>query len=135
MPPLWRRPWAIMIQDRPQSSAFREVTEWMMASGLNFRFRAKGRSMLPIIHEVEILYVQPISAEPIRVGDIVLFKKGAGFKAHRVIRKKNKVFITRGDAGIDAGDAVQGEKIVGKITSKECGETRQIIQLDGFASR
>ena len=70
-----------MVEDRPQSGAFREIAEGLIASGLNFRFRAKGRSMLPLIHDGEVLYVQPIRAEPIRVGDIVLFRKDAGFKA------------------------------------------------------
>src|SRR5437868_14817855 len=122
MPPPSRRHSASMIEDRPQSGAFREIAEGLIASGLNFRFRAKGRSMLPLIHDGEVLYVQPIRAEPIRVGDIVLFRKDAVFKSHRVIRKKNNLFIKTADADIDADDAEYGAKIVENTTSKESSE-------------
>jgi uncharacterized repeat protein (TIGR01451 family) len=124
-----------MAEDRAQSNVFREIASGLGESGFGFRFRAVGRSMLPTIEDGEIVCVQPIETRRIRVGDIVLFREGSGFKAHRVVRRKGISFVTRGDAGMEADGAIRGEEIVGKIVAKECGTTGQEIQLDGFASR
>ena len=90
--------------------------------------------MLPVIQDGEILHVQPANHR-LKVGDIVLFRQGTSFKAHRIIRKQKDHFTTRGDAGIDADAAIQKGQIVGKITAKECGESGAVIRLDSLQAR
>jgi hypothetical protein len=124
-----------MIEDRTQSRAFGAIANELVAAGLNFRFQARGRSMLPAIRDGEILHVQPVDTATIRVADLVLFKDGAGFKAHRVVRTQGGVFVTRGDAGLESDNAIRGSQIMGKIIAKECAETGRMMALDGFVPR
>jgi len=124
-----------MIEDRPDSAAFRELIVGLAASGLRFRFHAKGRSMLPAIRDGELLHVKPADPANIRVADIVLFRDGQGFKAHRVVRKCANVFVTRGDAGIEADGAIRGEQIMGKIIASECMHTGRVTALEGLGPR
>src|SRR6266567_4017380 len=121
-----------MIEDRTQSQAFGAIADELVAAGLSFRFQARGRSMLPTIRDEEILHVQPVDMTTIKRADIVLFKDGAGFKAHRVVRRQGGVFLTRGDAGLQPDNAIRGSQIMGKIIAKECTETGRMMALDGF---
>ena len=111
-----------------RTAAFGALADALLASRLGFRFQAHGRSMFPLIQDGEILHVQPVSSR-LKVGDIVLFREGANFKAHRIIRKQKDRFITRGDAGRDADAAIQKGQIVGKITAKECMKSGRIVSL------
>lgn len=123
-----------MNKDRPQSVAFAEVTDMLLEAGLEFRFQGRGRSMLPVIQDGEILHVKPADLKEIKVGDIVLFKDRSQFKAHRVIRREKEAFVTRGDAGVE-DTAIQGEQIVGKIIAKQCSETGRVMALGGLEPR
>ena len=125
-----------MIEYRTQSQAFGAIAAELVTAGLSFRFQARGRSMLPTIRDGEILHVQPVDTATIRVADLVLFKDGAGFKAHRIVqRRRNDVFVTRGDAGLEPDNAIRGSQIMGKIIAKECVETGRVVGLDGLMPR
>ena len=125
-----------MIEDRAQARAFGAIADELVAAGLSFRFQARGRSMLPAIRDGEILHVQPVDTATVRVADLVLFKDGAGFKAHRIVqRRRNDVFVTRGDAGLEPDNAIRGSQIMGKIIAKECVETGRVVGLDGLMPR
>jgi uncharacterized repeat protein (TIGR01451 family) len=124
-----------MTEDRTASQTFGELADGLLASGLGFRFQARGRSMLPLIDDGEILHVQQAKLTKLSVGDIVLFRQGTEFKAHRIIRKKNDQFITRGDAGGEADGAIAGGQIVGKIVAKECAKSGGTVRMDGLAAR
>jgi signal peptidase I len=124
-----------MAEDRPASRIFGQLADDMASSGLGFRFQAKGRSMLPTIQDGEILHVWPVDPASIRVGEIVLFRDRDGFKAHRMIRKKQGQFVTRGDSSVDVDDEVRREQIVGKVMAKECAATGRTISLDGVRAR
>ena len=112
-----------MIEDRTHSAAFSQVADSLLASGVEFRFQACGRSMLPFIQDGEILHVRAVDPKEIRVCEIVLYRDQSRFKAHRVTRKRRNVFTTRGDASLEADPVIRGEQIVGKITAKECATT------------
>jgi hypothetical protein len=91
--------------------------------------------MLPLINDGEILRVQPANPDRLKVGQIVLFRQGSDFKAHRIIRKQRDQIITRGDASSEPDGAIRGGQIVGKIVAKECQESGQIVLLDGVRAR
>jgi Peptidase S24-like len=124
-----------MIEDRPHSGIFHELTCELIAAGAKFRFQAKGRSMLPTIADGEILYVEPTTAAAVRIADIVLFRDARGFRAHRVVRKRKDIFVTRGDAGQESDRAIRDRQIVGKIVAKESAETRRIVCLSSSRAR
>jgi uncharacterized repeat protein (TIGR01451 family) len=126
-----------MTEERCASRVFGELADELLVSGAGFRFQAKGRSMWPLISDGEILHVQQTDAARLKVGDIVLFRKGAEFKAHRIIRrqKENDLFITRGDASCEADGAITGGQIVGKIIAKECANSGTLHSLDSLGAR
>jgi len=128
-------PSASLAEDRPASRIFAQLASVMTTSGLGFRFQAKGHSMLPIVQDGEILYVHPVDPCSIKIGEIVLFRDRDGFKAHRVLQKKQGLFITRGDSSVQADGAVQLDRIIGKVVAKECATTGQVICLQGPWSR
>src|SRR5450432_294052 len=129
-----------MTKERLESQTFGELTDELMTSRLGFRFQARGRSMWPLIDDGEILHVQPATTATLKVGDIVLFRQGAKFKAHRIIGKKQgqqqkDEFITRGDASAEVDGVVPGGQIVGKIIAKECMNSGRIVSLAGLRAR
>ena len=124
-----------MIEERAESQIFGQLARDLIESGLGFRFQAKGRSMLPTINDGDILHVQRVDTARLRVGDIVLFKDSLGFKAHRVVRKSKRVFVMRGDAGLEEDSTIPGGQIVGKIVAKECAEGGDKVALEGVVPR
>ncbi len=122
--------------ERVESRVFGKLVADLVGKGLSFRFRAKGRSMLPTIQDGEFLHVRPASAAKLKVGDVVLFEEGAEFKAHRIVRKLpgTDVFMARGDSGEEA-DSIRGGQIVGKIVAKECAKTGGVVSLEGRGAR
>ena len=122
-------------QDRPESSTFCLFAGEFISAGLGFRFQARGRSMVPLIQDGDILHVERARVAKLRVGDIVLFEKEKELKAHRIVGKRNQYFTMRGDAGVEGDGEVQGEQIVGKIIAKECRVSGRIISLDSTRER
>src|SRR6266567_7659862 len=121
-------------EDRAESSIFGQLVRELEESGFGFRFQARGRSMLPTIRDGDMLQVERVDPATLRVGDIVFFRSGGEFKAHRVIRKRKDFFLTRGDAGLEPETISRGE-IVGKIVAKECAKSGCRVVLQGTAPR
>ena len=90
--------------------------------------------MLPTVQDGEILHVRPVDPTSIKTGEIVLFCDGDGFKAHRVIRKERRSFITRGDTSEHADGKISTDQILGKIVAKECAASGEMVRLDGIAA-
>jgi uncharacterized repeat protein (TIGR01451 family) len=124
-----------MTEAQTNSHVFGQLATELLAGGIRFRFEAKGRSMLPVIQDGDLLHIQSADIAKLKVGDIVLFKTQREFKAHRIIRKHRKIFITRGDAGMDTDGAIRGEHIVGKVVAKECAKTGGVVSLQGCGPR
>jgi signal peptidase I len=124
-----------MTNDRAQSSVFHLLTNDLISNGYGLRFRAIGRSMLPTIQDGEIVRVEPVAASTLRIGDIVLLRQGAEFKAHRIIRNRGQYFITRGDTAMDADGEIRRDQILGRVTAKECIISGRMVRLDGPAAR
>jgi Peptidase S24-like len=124
-----------MTNDRAESSVFHLLTSELIAGGYGLRFQAKGRSMLPTIQDGEIVHVQPVVRYKLRIGDIVLLRSGAEFKAHRIIRKRGLGFITRGDSGVDTDGEIRCDQILGRVTAKEPINSRRLVRLDGMRTR
>lgn len=124
-----------MTQERAASAVFHLLTSELIAGGFGLRFQAKGRSMLPTILDGEIVHVKPVAGDTLKIGDIVLLRSGAEFKAHRIIRKRGELFITRGDAGVDTDGEIRRNQILGKVIAKEPVNSRRLVRLDGVSTR
>src|SRR3954464_11063404 len=101
------------IEERAESSTFADLASGLAASGISFRFQARGRSMLPVIEDGQVLHVKPAGQSRLRSGDIVLFQKDGEFKAHRILQKKGDRFVTRGDAGMHIDGEVARQQLIG----------------------
>lgn len=124
-----------MTQERAESAVFRLLTSELIAGGFGLRFQAMGRSMLPTIRHGEIVHVKPVASDMLRIGDIVLLRRGEKFKAHRIIRKRGPLFITRGDAGMEADGEIRGDQILGRVIAKESINSGRLVRLDGVRTR
>jgi hypothetical protein len=102
------------------SPAFTDAAADLLASGYRLRFRATGRSMHRAIADGEIITVEPIAADEVRWGDIVLYRAQKSVIAHRVEkigREFNRVtyLLVRGDASEYCDDPVLPEQVLGRI--------------------
>jgi len=76
----------------------------------------KGTSMLPLIRQGrDIMRIDRIVPEEVRLYDAVLFRRGEQFVLHRVVRCSGERFYIRGDNTL-TGEWVQPEKILGRLT-------------------
>lgn len=91
--------------------------------------------MLPTIHDGEILHIQPVITGKVRIGHIVLLRKGEEFRAHRIIRKRGELFITRGDAGMEDDGAIPRGQILGLVIAKRCLASGRTVRLDTLGAR
>ncbi len=91
---------------------------------LNY-FLYHGQSMKGVFHTGDCLYVEYISIEKIKPGDIVIYRglNGKGEErelVHRVIGKSSQGLITKGDNNLSRDNAVVGpDNYLGRVISYE----------------
>jgi hypothetical protein len=112
---------------------FAEMVCDVLGIGCCVRFRAQGWSMTPTIKETEKITVKPATPSEVRVGDIVLYRKGGKLTAHRVMKTGSRRFIVRGDALRDSDPPVEAAQILGKVVSVE--RAGRCVSLTGRAAR
>ena len=112
---------------------FADLSAAILGRGSSIRFRARGRSMLPLVRHRDVLTARPVSVKRLRVGDIVLHRIGRDrLVAHRIVRlgqTDGKAMVTtRGDASLNPGDQVSAEQVLGHVVAVRRG-TRS-VRLD-----
>lgn len=101
-----------------------------------FEVPIQGHSMRPLIHDGDVACVLPFPRHPIRVGDVVLFRREAFLVAHRVVAMKaengENLVAERGD---NAGVIVWRPEweILGCVYRVR--SPRRTIDLNGFSAR
>ena len=77
-----------------------------------------GTSMSPLIKEGDMLLVQH-AKHPIRLGDVIVFKRAKGFIAHRVVfirKNSNKsVYRTKGDNLCSFDASLTQSSVLGRV--------------------
>ena len=91
----------------------------ILAHGNSLRFKASGRSMLPVIKSGDIVEVGPLTNEII-IGDILLYRNSRSEAVvHRMIgrvRGENQVFfLVKGDSSSETDELVSEAQILGKV--------------------
>jgi hypothetical protein len=111
---------------------FTDVCADLLQHGCCVRFRADGHSMAPTIRPGETLIVEPLGAAAPRPGDILLYRWGAGVRAHRLLRidrTSSASLVTQGDA-LDSPDApVPTDLVIGRVRAVE--RHRRTVPLTG----
>lgn len=91
--------------------------------------------MLPVIWPGDELVVEPIAGSGVAEGDIVLFRSGSRFVAHRVVasNSSNSTVHTQGDALSQGDPPVPSAGILGRVSfimrDGKCIELRKTPRL------
>ncbi|HEY0407625.1 MAG TPA: S24/S26 family peptidase [Pyrinomonadaceae bacterium] len=106
------------------SEAFQSLSAGLLAEGYGIRFQARGTSMLPLIGSDEIIIVEPVLTRRIRRGDILLYRRRSGVRAHRVLmiekRDGRALRLTlKGDSSATADDPITPAEIMGRVVAVE----------------
>ncbi|OQA29038.1 MAG: Peptidase S24-like protein [Verrucomicrobia bacterium ADurb.Bin345] len=119
-----------------------QLVEAALASGADARFEVGGASMAPTIGPGDVVTVRPASAEDIRVGDVVFYRRsdGSGHVLHRVLWKRHTagkwVLRTKGDALRSLDPPVAGDQVLGRSTTgaSRARAWRGLIRVCGYAA-
>lgn len=73
-------------------------------------------SMWPELKEGELIFIQGIGKDNLKIGDIVVYRntRGDTFTIHRIIDLKESEFITKGDANFGPDAPVTYDRLVGR---------------------
>jgi hypothetical protein len=91
--------------------------------GKPYRLEVTGHwSMYPLFQKHGFVHVKGVNVEDLRTGDVVVYKNGGDFVAHRCLRvlyrQEARLVITKGDNSLLLDPYEVGEKdILGKIVS------------------
>jgi signal peptidase len=93
---------------------------WFNAGLLGFRpILVAGVSMEPTLKTGDVAVTRDVSADDVRVGDIIRFRKENSHVLHRVVQITSErgavQFVTQGDANNTLDEPVQGERLEGKV--------------------
>lgn len=92
-----------------------ELAAALVRSVGRLRLAVVGSSMLPAIRPRDLLLIRRCSLERARVGDVVLFARGARLFVHRVVAAGEASLLTCGDA-LGAPDAPVGpSELLGRV--------------------
>jgi len=108
--------------DLPLSGrALVELLRAVLHRGAAVRFQAKGFSMSPFIKNKDVVTISPLLGKRPGWGDIIAFvhPETGGLCIHRIVRKKDRIYVTKGDNISEAGECVPTESILGFVTRVE----------------
>ena len=78
-------------------------------------------SMWPVLHIGDLVLIQKIAKEDIKVGDIIVWQNAKGlpagrqgFTIHRVTKLNEKTLVTKGDGNFTADEPVRYEDVLGR---------------------
>lgn len=95
------------------------------------RLRVTGSSMLPTLWPGDVVALERIDPEQLRVGDVILFQNQDRLFLHRIVAmdKTAHRFTTRGDAMPQADPVVSSAQLLAKALSVETCPGRIISHL------
>jgi hypothetical protein len=111
------------------STAFAGLSREILGLGKSLRFKAGGVSMQPLVRDGDILLVQPVGAERVRVGDVVLCSSQADrVLVHRVLRRlagpEGPIFLVQGDQVREPDGWIPQAQVHGRLARIERAGTR-----------
>jgi signal peptidase I len=113
-----------MSKNNLSHTVLKEIGFSLLAEGKTVRVKAEGFSMYPSIKPGSVIFIEPFKegTEPLP-GEIIAWKREAGFVVHRFVRwvgKDNSEYaVTRGDSSIAEDEPVLSDQIAGKVVRVE----------------
>jgi hypothetical protein len=124
-----------------REAMFPQLITELLHDGYKVSFSAPGHSMFPTITANEIIMVEPIEPETVRMRDIILYRTNGQLIAHRVVGINShtginalphsdldtppsaldpqNIFTCRGDAAAACDGPVKAGQILGRVISIE----------------
>lgn len=82
-------------------------------------FKTTGFSMWPFLKSGEQILVKKVSAENLKIGDIMLYRVNDRMICHRLVRKVSKegeyLFYTQGDTSLKIDNPVSEKALIGRV--------------------
>lgn len=119
-----------------ECSEFAELSTEILGAGGSFCFKAHGFSMYPLIRHGDILTIQPVEVNALKVGDVAFYRSVENrLVAHRIVERyvqhDQVILKIRGDATQGPDEKVLLDQVLGKVISVQRG--RNVKRLDqGF---
>ena len=109
--------------------AFAKLSREILEQGDSIRFKAHGSSMLPLIHDGDLLTIQSINLDSIKNGSVIFYQAiGGKCIAHRVVkiepRDHKQIILTRGDASPKSEERIQPHQILGHVVGIQRGKNQ-----------
>jgi signal peptidase I len=98
-----------------------ELLDAVLHKGAFVRFQAKGFSMSPFIKNRDVVTISPLHRKRPGPGDIIAFihPETEGLCIHRIVRKRDGIYVTKGDNLSETEECVPIESILGFVTKVE----------------
>jgi len=98
-----------------------ELLQAVLQKGAPVRFQAKGFSMSPFIKNKDTVTISPLKRKRPGLGHIIAFvhPETEGLCIHRIVRKKDGIYVTKGDNISETDECVPRENILGFVTGVE----------------
>jgi polysaccharide export outer membrane protein len=96
-----------------------DVAESILRNNINMKIPVTGDSMSPVLRTGDSIYVEPVTAEDLSAGDILVYKTEGNMVAHRLIRilRSNGkfMFLTKGDTFSSADRLLKESDLIGRV--------------------
>jgi signal peptidase I len=103
----------------------------LLDSDLDVQLTVGGESMYPFILPGNRITVSKVPFETLEIGNVIVFKRGAGWVAHRIVSVSSEGnFITKGDSCISFDEPVSNQEFVGRVVEVIQGENRLDLNSD-----
>jgi hypothetical protein len=102
--------------------------------GLPVRLAIRGGSMLPLLRDSMAIEVEGLR-EPARVGEILVFRYGCAYVAHRVLRRLGDRYVTTGDAQPEVVELVDAPDVLGRVRAVWSDGSSSAARVDTLAHR
>ena len=118
---------------------FAEICKSLLMAGKSVRFKALGDSMFPFLHNGDLVIVEPMKAECLKTGEVILYEDGVGhLLLHRIIRKRNNLpgsveFQIQADNILKPDGWVSSERVFGRLT--QFYQNGVWLKMDSIGSR
>lgn len=71
-------------------------------------------SMWPALNEGDLVFIQGVERDALKVGDIIVWRNPQGFTIHRIVKLNDATLVTKGDANFTEDGPVRYEDVVGR---------------------
>ena len=114
---------------------FDDLARELASSPRAFRVRVWGWSMNPTIRNGDVIVAEPVPADALRLGDIVLYSRPGGHVVHRLVAVMDggTTLITRGDAHEYSDPPVRPLQVIARVRAVEHSGQRPLFA--GFRTK